>query len=162
MEKMRASVLCSYQCYARGGGGGTTGWGRDFERPCCSPHVGSFSNLWTQMLAPGSGSLNSLKWKRTGFWYAGSLDTNVAPSCTKNSQKFELSSFNKMEERKEFNKPLFLFSIFMYSVSVNNYFVSVSKSYRISMLLLFILFSFFVTVGWSSAAVNLTVFVFFV
>ena len=51
-------------------------------------------------------------------------------STNKNSQKFKLSSCNKMEEQKEFNKPLFFFNIYVF---VNNYFVSVSKSYRIFM-----------------------------
>ena len=44
---------------------------------------------------------------------------------TQNSQKFELSSYNKMEERKECNKPLSFFNIYVLG---NKYFVSVPKS----------------------------------
>ena len=63
-----------------GGGGGTTGRGGDFERPW-APQVGNFSKLWTNILAPGSGSLNNVKTaKANRVLNVGSLDTSVLPS----------------------------------------------------------------------------------
>ena len=61
------------------------------------------------MLAPGSGSLNNVKTtKANRVLNVGSLDTNVPPPRKyPNSQKFKLSSCNKMKEQKEFNKQLF-------------------------------------------------------
>ena len=60
----------------------------------------------------------------------GSLDTRVPPSWKyPEFPEFELSSCNKMEEQKEFNKPLF-FNIY---VLVNKYFASIPKSHQILM-----------------------------
>ena len=53
--------------------------GGDFERPCAS-HVGNFSKLWTEMLAPGSESLSNVKRRKRPGPNAGSLETSVPPS----------------------------------------------------------------------------------
>ena len=67
------------------------------------------------MLALGSGSLNNVKTKKANkVLNVGSLDTSVPPSWKyPEFPEFELFSCNKMEEQKEFKKPLFFFNIYV-------------------------------------------------
>ena len=86
------------------------------------------------MLALGSGSLNNVKMtKANRVLNVGSLDTNEY----QNSQKFELSSCIKMEEQKEFNKPLFFLNIYLL---LKKYFVSIPSLTEFSCNRIFMLF----------------------
>ena len=77
-----------------------------------APQVGNFFILNINA-GPGIGKFDNVKTtKANRVLNVGSLDTNVPPSRKyRNSQKFKLSSCNKMKEQKEFNKPLFLLII---------------------------------------------------
>ena len=84
--------IWSYKCSVqRGGGGETTGWGGDFDCPCM-PYVGTFIKFWTEMLAPGSKSLNDVKTKESDleecFWMR---QMDVEPG-------YEFSAIVKSEE----------------------------------------------------------------
>ena len=68
--------------------------------------------------------------ERTGYWmWEAWIRVFRHLESTQHSQKLKLSSCNKMEEQKEFNKP-FLFNIY---VLVNKNFACIPKSHRIFM-----------------------------
>ena len=111
-------MLCRYQRYAWGEGPrdevgtlnvlGHPRWGilANFEHKCWPRD----REVWTMLK----------RWKRTGFWMWGAwIWVFCHLESAQNSQKFEVSSCNKMEEQKWFNKLLFFYFAFVPKFSCN-------------------------------------------